>query len=202
MELNLIQHPEFGTIRTEIIDNNMWFCGKDVCNALGYINHHNALNQHCRAKGFLKQAVLSAGGMQEMKFINEGNLYRLVTKSQLPAAEKFESWVFDEVLPSIRKTGVYTTAQKRVIKQESEDFDVMRLLRTIDSLLLAGDRKSIAARLGVSRQAVWGVITGVSRNPRILSALYDRALENSRVINGNLYLSPDKAIEKLTNPKK
>ena len=202
MELNLIQHPEFGTIRTEIIDNNVWFCAKDVCEALGYANHHDTMNQHCRERGTMKRPTPSSRGVQEMKFINEGNLYRLILKSRLPSAKKFESWVCDEVLPSIRKTGTYTTAQKRVIKQESEDFDVMRLLRTVDSLLLPGDKQSIAAQLGVSRQSVWGVITGVHRNPRILTALYERAMENSRFINGNLYLSPDKAIEKLTNSKK
>ena len=209
MELNLIQHPEFGTIRTEIINNSVWFCGKDVCSALGYENSRKALKDNCRAPYVTSRYVGVVTGTRQdgspavqqvkMAFINEGNLYRLILKSRLPAAAKFESWVCDEVLPSIRKTGTYTTVSKRVLRQESEDFDVIRLLRTIDGLLLPGDKQSIAARLGVSRQSVWGVIAGVHRNPRILSALYDRAMENSRFINGNLYSSPDSAIEQLIN---
>ena len=75
MELNLIQHPEFGTIRTEIIDNNMWFCGKDVCKVLGYERERDALRMHCRAKGTVKRGTHTNGGRQDMIFIDEGNLY-------------------------------------------------------------------------------------------------------------------------------
>jgi prophage antirepressor-like protein len=200
MKLNLIQHPEFGEIRTEIINNEMWFCGKDVCNVLGYEKAREAPRMHCRAKGAVKRGTPTNGGVQDMIFINEGNLYRLILKSRLPAAEKFESWVCDEVLPTIRKNGNYSTAQKRVLRHESEDMEVMRMLITIDSFLLPGDKQGVAAQVGVSRQTVHRVITGYHRSPRILSALFERALQNSRVVNGNLYLSPNETIDKLINP--
>ncbi len=90
------------------------FCGRDVAVALGYANPAKAVLDHCRsAKGFPKRYPLqTAGGMQQFTFITEGDLYRLIANSKLPDADKFERWVFDEVLPSIRKHGGYLTPEK------------------------------------------------------------------------------------------
>ena len=73
--------------------------------ALGYVNPRKAVNDHC--KGVTKRDTPTSSGVQSMSYINEGDLYRLIMKSKLPSAEKFESWVMDEVLPTIRKTGGY-----------------------------------------------------------------------------------------------
>jgi len=92
-------------------DGTPMFCGKDVAAALGYANTNDALSKHC--KGVAKRYPLqTAGGMQQARFITEGDLYRLIANSKLPDAEKFERWVFDEVLPSIRKHGGYLTPEK------------------------------------------------------------------------------------------
>ena len=72
-----------------------------------------------RSKGVLKRNTLTNGGKQELVFIDEGNLYRLITHSKLPEAEKFESWVFDEVLPSIRKTGSYQAKSTDELRQKN-----------------------------------------------------------------------------------
>ena len=90
------------------------FCGRDVAVALGYANPAKAVLDHCRsAKGFPKRYPLqTAGGMQQFTFITEGDLYRLIANSKLSDAEKFEHWVFDDVLPSIRKHGGYLTPAK------------------------------------------------------------------------------------------
>lgn len=85
-----------------------WFVAKDVCDILGYKNSSLTISRHCREGGISKRYTPTESGEQEMIFINEGNLYRLIVKSNMPIAEKFESWVCDEVLPSIRKTGSYT----------------------------------------------------------------------------------------------
>ncbi len=106
-QLSIIAHPDFGQIRTELIDNEPIFCAQDVCRALGYQNPSKTINDHCRPKGVTNRYTPSNGGNQQTAFINEGNLYRLILRSKLPAAEKFESWVCDEVLPSLRKTGSY-----------------------------------------------------------------------------------------------
>ena len=87
-ELKIFENPEFGEIRTIEIDGKPYFCGSDVAKALGYAKPRNAINQHC--KGALKQGVLTNGGMQEMSFIPEGDIFRLVVHSKLPDAERFE----------------------------------------------------------------------------------------------------------------
>ncbi len=98
-------NEEFGTVRT--LDNNgkVMFCGSDVAKALGYRVPKDAISAHC--KGAVKHRLLTNGGYQEVKFIPEGDVYRLIAHSRLPAAERFEEWIFDEVLPTIRRTGGY-----------------------------------------------------------------------------------------------
>lgn len=95
----------FGEVRFCTIEGKNYAVGKDVAMALGYVNPTKAVSTHC--KGVSKMGIPSNGGIQEMSIIPEGDIYRLITKSKLPQAEKFESWVFDEVLPTIRKTGGY-----------------------------------------------------------------------------------------------
>ena len=105
--LRIFENEEFGKVRTIEENDKILFCGSDVARALGYINSRKALSDHC--KGVTKRDTPTNGGMQEMSFIFEGDVYRLIAHSKLPNAEKFESWVFDEVLPSIRKHGAYMT---------------------------------------------------------------------------------------------
>lgn len=108
MEMQIFNNAEFGSVRTRTDEKgNVVFCGKDVASALGYANVNDAIARHCKEKGVVKHDTLTTGGKQKLIFIDEGNLYRLITHSKLPSAERFESWVFDEVLPSIRKHGVY-----------------------------------------------------------------------------------------------
>lgn len=106
--VQIFNSPNFGELRT-IEDENgkVLFVASDVAKALGYTNTSKAIGDHC--KGVTKRYTLTNGGKQELNFIPEGDVYRLITHSHLPAAEKFESWVFDDVLPSIRKHGVYAT---------------------------------------------------------------------------------------------
>ena len=119
-DLQIFENPEFGSIRTIEKDNKIYFCGSDVAKALGYSDTAKAIKLHCKEDGWAFYPVIdSLGREQQARFINEGNVYRLITHSKLPAAEQFEHWVFDEVLPSIRKTGTYTkpTAQNPEIAQ-------------------------------------------------------------------------------------
>ncbi|WP_122788849.1 phage antirepressor KilAC domain-containing protein [Intestinibacillus sp. Marseille-P6563] len=108
-ELQIFQNAEFGTIRTIEENGKVLFCGSDVAKALGYKNPSKALSDHC--KGITKRYTPTKSGTQEMNFIPEGDIYRLAAKSELPGADKFESWIFDEVLPSIRKHGAYMTPE-------------------------------------------------------------------------------------------
>lgn len=83
-----------------------WFVGKDVCDLLCYANPSDAMGRHC--KGVVRRYPLQTpGGVQDLRILSEGDTLRLIVNSAMPAAQAFESWVFDEVLPTIRKTGSY-----------------------------------------------------------------------------------------------
>lgn len=109
MDINLQTFPneQFGDLRTIEEDGKVLFCGKDVAVALGYARPRDAISDH--TKGAVKRRILTNGGEQEMSFIPEGDVYRLIAHSKLPKAQEFEAWVFDEVLPTIRKHGMYAT---------------------------------------------------------------------------------------------
>lgn len=115
-KLTVFNNADFGEIRTLEENGTVLFCGIDVATALGYSKPRNALATHC--KGALKRGALTDGGIQEMSFIPEGDVYRLIARSKLPTAERFESWVFDEVLPSIRKNGGYIAGQETLSPEE------------------------------------------------------------------------------------
>lgn len=104
-DLQTFTSAAFGKVRILYEDGKPLFCGADACKALGYKNQSKALNDHC--KGVTKRYIPTGGGKQQTNFLPEGDLYRLITHSKLPSAEKFERWVFDEVLPAIRKSGMY-----------------------------------------------------------------------------------------------
>lgn len=106
--IQVFQNSKFGEVRIKEIDGIPHFVANDVAKALGYTNPSKATNDHCK-KGIMMWGNDSLGRRQEFKFIPEGDIYRLVVKSQLPIADEFESWIFDEVLPSIRKNGIYAT---------------------------------------------------------------------------------------------
>lgn len=107
-ELQIFNNSRFGNVRTlETEDGKVMFCGADIANALGYSNPRKALADHC--KGVTKCDTLTKGGKQLLSFIPEGDVYRLITHSKLPDAESFEKWLFEIVLPSIRKHGAYMT---------------------------------------------------------------------------------------------
>lgn len=111
-DMMIFNNPEFGEIRSIEENGKVLFCGSDVAKALGYAKPQNAIDRHC--KGALKRGIphpQSKDKTIEMLFIHEGDIYRLAAKSELPGAERFESWIFDEVLPSIRKHGAYMTPE-------------------------------------------------------------------------------------------
>ena len=131
--LQIFENEEFGEIRTVTIDNEPWFVGKDVAEALGYLKARNAISAHVSYED-KKDAPIQGtqGGTQNMTIINESGLYALIFGSKLESAKRFKRWVTSEVLPSIRKTGSY----QRLMSPE----EMMRVqLGMIDNI---GDRVS------------------------------------------------------------
>lgn len=115
-DIQIFKNPEFGSVRT--LDDNgvILFCANDVARALGYARPKDAISAHC--KGAVKRRFLTDGGEQEMSFISESDLYRLMFSSKLESAEKFTDWVTSEVLPSIRKNGGYLAGQDQLTPEE------------------------------------------------------------------------------------
>ncbi len=108
-DIQIFNNSEFGDIRSIEIDGKPYFVANDVAKALGYVETAKAIRTHC--KGVSEMDIPTNGGIQVMKIIPEGDIYRLIIRSSLPSAEKFEHWVFDEVIPNIRKTGGYNLPQ-------------------------------------------------------------------------------------------
>lgn len=106
-KLEIFENSEFGEIRTVEINNEPWFVGRDVATVLGYSNPRDALSKHVDNddKGVAKCDTL--GGSQDLTIINESGLYSLILSSKLPNAKAFKRWVTSEVLPAIRKHGLY-----------------------------------------------------------------------------------------------
>jgi prophage antirepressor-like protein len=103
----------------------IWFVATDIARALGYAKPNNAVNQHC-SKGTLKKGILpTAGGMQTFRLINEPDIYALIFGSKLETAERFKTWVFCEVIPSIRKTGKYSLNHTEKIADMKETSNII-----------------------------------------------------------------------------
>jgi len=107
--IKIFENDEFGKIEVLMIDSKPYFPATECAKVLGYAKPENAILRHC--KGSLKRGVLTNGGNQTKTYIPEGDLYRLIIRSKLPAAVKFEAWVCDEILPSIRTHGAYITQE-------------------------------------------------------------------------------------------
>ena len=122
-KLMKFENKQFGEIRMVEIENKPYFIASDVAKSLGYKNSREAVKQHCRwvAKHDIPHPQ-SKNKTLQVNIIPEGDMYRLIKNSELENAEKFEKWVFDEVLPQIRKTGTYMTE----LKGQEKMFKLMR----------------------------------------------------------------------------
>ena len=133
--MEIFKNEEFGSVRIIEEDGKYLFCASDVAKALGYSNVHSALQRHCN--GVVKRdTVTSTRGVQTLTYIPEGDVYRLIVHSKLPSAERFERWVFDEVLPSLRANGIYITDP--LVKQFARDPDFAHAV--VDALYEQSER--------------------------------------------------------------
>lgn len=162
--LQVFVNEEFGQVRTMLINDVPWFVGKDLANALGYTNSRKALADHVdkEDKGVTKCDTL--GGTQEMTVVNESGMYALIFGSKLEEARRFKHWVTAEVLPSIRKTGSYTTNTADRLKNatlpEITNFlhETSSFLREMDKVMrdqnshpsdIAEEFKSVCEQFGI-----------------------------------------------------
>lgn len=120
-KLMIFNNSEFGQVRTVEIDNKPWFVGKDVAEALGYSDTDKAIRNHVESEDKLTRQFGGSGQKRNMTIINESGLYALILSSKLPTAKAFKRWVTSEVIPSIRKTGSYTTKPMTAYQQMMAD---------------------------------------------------------------------------------
>lgn len=146
--ITVFENKDFGKVRTADIDNKIYFCGSDVAKALGYARPNDSISAHCRCT--VKHSIphpQSKNKEIEMSFISEGDVYRLIAHSKLPSAERFEGWIFDEVLPTIHRTGSYIMAG-------SEKDNELKLLQTtvtqLQNILLALSAKKMPNEMALN----------------------------------------------------
>lgn len=153
MELQVFENSEFGRVRTLLdADGKILFCGSDVAKALGYSQTAKAVREHCKEDGCLIQTVTDGlGRTQRARFITEGNVYRLILRSKLPSAGKFEQWVVDEVLPSIRGHGAYIAPNVLARMEQSPEFtgQLVELLKR-EQMKTGGPEQQMAVMMAKS----------------------------------------------------
>lgn len=155
-ELQIFNNEEFGEIRAINKDGEPWFIGKDVAESLGYIRTADAIRTHC--KGVCEMATPSNGGTQTFKIIPEADLYRLIMRSKLESAERFQDWVCEEVLPAIRKTGTYAAsmsyraATKNLPSRSKIASDLQANLKIANFFGLEGNQALLSANKMTSNQ--------------------------------------------------
>lgn len=120
-DIQIFNNPEFGKVRTVVINNEPWFIGKDVADALGYSNTRDAIAKHVDNDDKNTVVIRDGKGNPNQTVINESGVYALIFGSKLPTAKKFKHWVTSEVLPDIRKHGLY--AKQSVIDMMLNDPD-------------------------------------------------------------------------------
>ena len=185
-------------VRVQMIDENPWFVAKDLCDYLELSDVRRAV-EPLDDDEKLSGEILQSGQKRSMWLVNESGMYALVIRSNKPKAREFRKWITNEVLPSLRKTGRYELKRKsevvRRTRGERVNAEILNLLWLIGENLMHGDQKEVAMELGVSVQAVNGVLNGYNRSSRILGALYERATQNRR--RNLLYTQPGVMAERL-----
>ncbi len=135
-EIQIFNNEEFEEVRTVEENGKIYFCGTDIAKNLGYDQPHKAVSRHCKKDGGTFRTVIdSLGRKQSARFISEGNVYRLIIGSKLPSSQKFESWIFDIVIPTIRKTGRYGT-ERTINNADTSNLGVEEITKIISTTII------------------------------------------------------------------
>ena len=172
----VISSPEFGEIRSAVVDGTPLFVAKDICDALGISKYRDALTRLDEDER-ASISVDTLGGKQSMIAVNESGLYTLVFQSRKPEAKAFRKWVTGEVLPNIRKHGVYMTPE---VAMSAKNLKRLRkqMLEQMRKYLIEDDLRKCAKRFGTSSMAIHSILKGDFEHNDILAYLQDKAMEN------------------------
>lgn len=194
-DLKVFQNSKFGNLEILTIDNKEWFPAIKVAEILGYTNPRKAIRDHAKERGVTIRSVIdSLGRSQNKKFIDEGNLYRLISRSKLPQAEQFEEWVFDDVLPTLRKTGTYQVP--------SNPMDALKLMfeATEQTKTEVEKVKADVTDLKDNQRLDPGEYGFITRaiNQRVAHIKQQYALNNNKHVNGELFKDINAQVKKMT----
>lgn len=182
MGLQVFYNEEMNaSIRTRIINDESWFVGKDVCNALGFANHNDALSRLDADERDGVGITDPMGRSQEVTVINESGLYHLIFQSRKPEAKAFRKWVTNEVLPSIRRTGSYSSNGVQSPVEDRLNLPKLPLPKfrpyfrewkeKVSPYLSDNEAVAVALKLGVSCKHVLKVYAGTSVSERVAREL-------------------------------
>lgn len=181
-KVEVFYFPQLGvSLRVQSINGEPWFVAKDIAESLQYSNPRDAIIKHCREKGVAFYDSLTEGGIQKLKYINEGNMYRLIVNCTLPIADEFEEWIFERVLPSIRKTGMYALPQRRkavalLPKDRGQKWE--QFYTELARYTTREDEELVAGLMNVSRRHVHEVAMGRKPAYGVCCMLVDCAKAN------------------------
>lgn len=167
MELQVFNSAEFGSVRTTTVNGEVMFVGKDVADILGYTNTPKAIRDHVDDEDKLTERIVLSGQNREVIFINESGLYSLILSSKMPNAKKFKHWVTAEVLPAIRKNGMY--AIDEIL--ENPDLAIAALTKLKEE---REKRKHLECQTRIQRQQI------AEMQPK--ASYYDLILQNKNTV--------------------
>lgn len=187
-ELKIFENEAFGKVRVIERNNEPWFVGKDVAEALGYSQPAKAIREHVKDTHKGVSEMDTPGGRQQIIIIDEAGLYSLVLRSKLPAAEAFQEWVVAEVIPSIRKTGSYSVNQDIKAREVEARLNNSRA-RVASTFLKVAQMTDISEYKHICQQKAAEVLSGVPLLP--MQSINENTLSADEVgrelgISGNM----------------
>lgn len=175
-ELAVISSPEFGEIRSVMVNGEPLFVAKDVCDVLGISNSRDAMNRLDEDEKAMS-VLPTQFGKKSMNMVNESGLYNLIFQSRKPEARAFRKWVTQEVLPNIRKYGFYMTLEK-AMDVSTEKKLRKQMLAEMEKYLIDEDIRKCARRFGASELTIQSVVKGNYVNNDMMADLQQRAISN------------------------
>lgn len=184
--ISVFQFQQSFDVRVQVINNEPWFCLTDVCAVLDIQNSRDMVAKQLDSKGVDKIYTPTNGGNQQLTYVNEPNLYRVIFRSNKPEAKNFQDWVFNEVLPTIRKTGSYTIAKAAIETITPTQYHNLRLM--VNSLACGFHRN------GSWEHWAWKHVRALAGGvpaAKLPVTLYEQAVQVLKAleVEANLYLS-------------
>lgn len=192
-ELKIFENPEFGQVRTVEIDGELWFVGRDVCNALGYVNPRDALRKHVDREDRRESLIPTPSrGNQKMTVINESGMYSLMIGSRLETAKRFKRWITSEVLTQLCQRGSYSVRPEQGQLTELIEKQVADMItRTVPVIVSETVKQIVPAVTGQSGKMQTNAVLPCREDPAVCGMKEGQQRKRTRVVSKVDYLPQD-----------